>query len=137
MILFRCGEVACHMRGHGVKRRRRRFQLSHFSTFVRILLLRLVCPEGMWYHTVAFCRKTGNRSKGRHSKGRLWTDVPTMRRYFRRVGWCLFGGVPRAIPLGIPVASTERARAPPFCTRALLVIMVVYKRRGINVSSQV
>ncbi len=26
----------------------------------------------------------------------------------------MFGGVPRAIPLGIPVASTERARAPPF-----------------------
>ena len=38
------------------------------------------------------------------------------------------GGVPRAIPLGIPVASTERARAPPFRTRALLVIIVVYKK---------
>lgn len=24
--------------------------------------LRLVCPKGMWYTTIAFCRKTGNRS---------------------------------------------------------------------------
>ena len=50
----------------------------------------------------------GNRSirEGTAKDGCL--SVPTVRRYFRRCGWRMFGGVPRAIPLGIPVASTER-----------------------------
>ena len=42
--------------------RKRRVSLSHFLGFLRINILRLVCPKGMWYTTAAFCRKTGNRS---------------------------------------------------------------------------
>ena len=32
------------------------------SLFFAFSFLRLVCSKGMWYNTIVFCRKTGNRS---------------------------------------------------------------------------
>ena len=54
--------------------------------------------------------------KGRHSKGLLYTNVPADRRCISvAYGWRLLGGVPRVIPLGIPVASTEHVWGAAFC----------------------
>ena len=66
---------------------------------------------------LCLCRKTGNRSKGEtqlRTAVHKRPDLP-MGAYAlvvsRPASAC---GVPRVIPLGIPVASTEHARAPPF-----------------------